>query len=95
MARDLATQYDGVIPAGGFLIDVGYVDFSSGSQTEEAETVLTTLKSAYIGAQTKAAGNPIVTATTDGDISNGFLTFRREGTSINEDARFYYILFGD
>ncbi len=31
MARDLDLQYDGLMPAGGHLFDIGAVDFSSGS----------------------------------------------------------------
>ena len=94
MARDLSTQYDGLIPAGGIHVDAGIMDFSSGSQTVEVDTTL--LKSWFgLGtAQTKAAGNQTLVATTDNVISNSKITFRREGGFIAEDAAYSYIIFG-
>ncbi len=94
MARDLDLQYDGLMPAGGHLFDIGAVDFSSGSSTAEAATVLLSVKAGMAIAQTKAAGNQTLIATTDGDVSNGNLTFRREGAYISEDARYYYFVIG-
>ena len=94
MARDLDLQYDGLIPAGGLHVDLGTIDFSNGSQTVEEDTTLLKVSFGVGIAQTKAAGNQTLVATTDGVVTNSKVTFRREGGFIAEDARYNYILVG-
>ena len=94
MARDLDLQYDGLIPAGGLHVDLGYMDFSNGSQTVEVDTTLLKVNFGLGIAQTKSGGNQTLVATTDGDVSGSKVTFRREGAFINEDARYSYMLVG-
>ena len=94
MGRDLDTQYSGVIPAGGIRVDFGQLDFSTGSSTADFPTVLTKCRMGFGIAQTKDAGNQTLIATTDGDITDCSITFRREGVFIGEDATYYVLLFG-
>ena len=94
MGRDLDLQYSGVIPAGGIRVDMGAIDFSSGSSTVDFPTVLTKCRMGMAIAQTKDAGNQTIVATTDGDITAGKITFTRNGVYITEDARYYVLIFG-
>ena len=94
MARDLDLQYEGLVPAGGLHVDTGLIDFSSGSQTVEVDTTLLKVNFGIGLAETKAAGNQTLVATTDRTITNSKVTFRREGGFIAEDARYSYMMIG-
>lgn len=93
MAFDLDAQRSGVITGFG-MIEGGYVDFSSGSQTLD---VATRMMKAVLGfgiARTNDPDKQGLVATTDGDITNGNITFRRMTGYLDEDLRIYYILLG-
>ena len=93
--RELDIQYSGVVPGGG-RIDFGAVDFSAGSATVDYPTVLTRCTFAVGFAQSATYNtNQNVIATTDGDFSDGKITFTRQGPYITEDARFYVLMMGN
>ena len=92
---DLAAQHGGQITGFG-MIEGGYFDISAGSQTVD---VPTRMSNAYMGfgiTRNNDTATDIVDsiiATTDGDITNGNITFRRQGLQA-ADTRVYYILTG-
>ncbi|KKN49903.1 hypothetical protein LCGC14_0638290 [marine sediment metagenome] len=92
---DLAAQHGGQITGFG-MIEGGYFDFSAGSQTAD---VPTRMSYAYMGfgvTRNNDVNSDVVDsliATTDGDITNGVITFRRQGLQA-ADSRVYYTLTG-
>lgn len=96
MGFDLAAQHGGQITGFG-MIEGGYFDFSAGSATVD---VPTRMSNAYcgFGIARNNLGNSTdlmdsLIATTDGDITNGSITFRRQGLQ-KADTRTYYVLLG-
>ncbi len=91
---DLDTQRSFTIPGGG-RGEAGYFDISAWSRNAEVPTRLT---SCYYGLATAESDtsniNFHLVATTDCSISSGAITFRRHGMYIQEDTRFYYVVYG-
>ena len=94
---DLDAQRMGVLPGFG-RVEGGYIDFSAASRTLDVPTRLTTCLLGFaIADSTQSAGsgaNHALIATTDGDVSGGTVTFKRQGLYIEADARFRYFMIG-
>jgi len=93
---DLAAQHSGQITGFG-MIEGGFFDFSAGSLTVDVPTRMSNAYCGFgitrndLGSSTDLMDNLI--ATTDGDITNGNITFRRQGLQ-KADTRVYYLLTG-
>ena len=94
MGFDLDTQRSGTITGFG-MIEAGYFDISAGSGTIDVPTRM--IKS-VMGFGVAKTGSPDVfggiVATTDGDITGGAITFRRQSANELSDLRVHYILLG-
>ena len=93
--------FDDSIQRGGQItgfgrIEGGYFDFSAGSPTADVPTRMTTAIFGFGISRNDDTDTDLVDsliATTDGDITNGSITFRRQGQQA-ADTRIYYILTG-
>ena len=93
MGFDLDAQRSGQITGFG-MIEGGYFDVSSGSDTVDVPTRMTKAVLGFGVAQTVDPDNFYgLVASTDGDITSGAITFKRHG-DYNSDLRVNYILLG-
>ena len=92
---DLDAQRSGTIPGFG-RVEGGYIDFSATSATVEVPTRLTSTVLGFGLADSTQVDdqNTALIATTDGDISGGNITFKRQGVGFLKDQRFRYMMFG-
>ena len=93
---DLDAQRGGTITGFG-MIEGGYFDISSGSGTVDVPTRMSKAVLGFGIAQSSATSTDLVNgiiATTDGDITNGNITFRRQSASELADLRISYVLLG-
>jgi hypothetical protein len=93
VAYDINAQRSGHI-AGFGMIEGGYFDISSASQTVDVATRLSNATLGIAIARTNDPDKQGLIATTDGDITNGTITWRRQTTYLPEDLRCYYVLMG-
>lgn len=92
---DLDAQRSGQITGFG-TIEGGYFDFSAASNTVDVPTRMSKAVMGLGIARNNDTSTDIwnsIIATTDGDITNGNITFRRQGDR-TADTRIYYILLG-
>lgn len=91
---DLDKQKSFTIPGGG-RGEAGYFDISAYSRSQEVPTRLNTC---YFGVGIAQLDTAYIQhnliATTDCSISTAAMTFYRHGQHIQEDTRYYYIVFG-
>jgi len=94
MGFDLDAQRSGTITGFG-MIEGGYFDISAGSGTVDVPTRMSKASMGFGIAKTKSQDlfDGII-ATTDGDITNGWITFRRQSASEQTDLRVDYLLLG-
>lgn len=93
MAFDLTAQRGGRIPGFG-RIEAGFFDFSLDSLTVE---VATQLDYCIMGLGIAKSNDPDwqgAIATTDGDVSSGYLTFKRSTGYEGETNRIHYFVLG-
>jgi len=92
---DLDNLRSGLIPGSG-IVEFNRVDFSAGSRTVEVATRLNTCWLGFGLADTTQSTEGVhnLIATTDGDVSNGNITFTRHGPYFGADARFNIFLTG-
>ena len=93
MGFDLDAQRSGTITGFG-MIESGYIDFSSGSQTLDVPTRMTKAIGGFGIAKTTNPEYQGLVASTDGDITTGNITFHRHSAYLGEDLRVHYILLG-
>ena len=90
---DLDAQRSGTITGFG-MIEAGHFDFSSGTRAVDVPTRMTNAVMGFAIAQSKSPGWQGLVATTDGDVSNGAITFDRASGFEAEDLRVHYLLLG-
>ncbi len=91
---DTDTQRIGRIPGLG-IIENGYFDFSSGTEAIDVATHMQEVVMGFGIARTQ--GPPDfqgLVATTDGDATNGWVTWTRQTTYVDETLRVYYQMTG-
>lgn len=93
MGFDLDSQRSGFITGLG-MVEVGHFDFSSGSITQDVATRMTSALMGFGIAKTRIPDWQGLVASTDGDITDGNITFRRHTGYLDETLRVHYQLWG-
>ncbi len=90
---DMETQRLGIIQGFG-MIEGGEFDFSSGNATIDVATHMSRAILGFGIAKTNDPDFQGLVATTDGDITNGSITFARQTGFLDETLVVHYVLLG-
>ncbi len=94
MSYDLDKAHPFSIPFGGVRGDLGQMDFSAGSATLDQATTLSRCWGGFAMCKDNDGNNQVLLASTDGDVTNGVLTWRRFGGAVDASQTFWFMCFG-